>query len=193
MKHTTFLLVLSATILLNGCSRAKRTASEVADAAADSAKAATTKAGTIVSEVADAAIDTTKAATAKAGAIVGEHVSTFFSGVGEGVEKIRCDYETVFEGPEAEAAGMTVSLVRKEFGSGNDAPPDLSLYVLNEKPVSGTLRIRFLTSDGREIGRGSAELQRDADDAGYLRVPMPKDMPTELVTRLSLSIRPSPQ
>ena len=167
MKRTTFLLVLSTIILLNGCSRAKRTANKVADAA----------------------IDTTKAATAKAGTIVGEHVGTFFSGVGEGVEKSICDYEIVFE--ETEAAGITVSLVRKESGSGKDAPPELSLYVLNEKPVSGTLRIRFLTSDGREIGRGSAELQRDADGADYLRVPMPKDMPTELVARLSLSIRPS--
>ena len=32
----------------------------------------------------------------------------------------------------------------------------MSLYVLNERPVAGTLRLRFLAADGREIGRGEA-------------------------------------
>ena len=159
----------------------------------DGTKTAAAKTGSFVDEIAVAAAEAAKAATAKAGALIGEHAGTFLASAAEGAEKSVCDYEIVFEGPEAKELGLAVSLVRLVRGPGRDPAPELSLYLLNEKPVSGTLRARCLMADGREIGRGSAELRRDAaDDAGYLRVPVPKDIPTELVSRLSLSITSAP-
>jgi hypothetical protein len=131
-----------------------------------------------------------KSAASKTGQIVGEHVGAFFAGVGEGVEKMICDYGIEYEGGAITQANLSVSLVRKTSGEGKSPLSALSLYVLNEKPVSGNLQIRFVTSDGREIGRGTAELKRDADGAGYVRVPVDADMPTELVAKLALSLLP---
>ncbi len=133
-----------------------------------------------------AVTDTTKAVATSAGQAVGEHVGNFFAGVGEGVEKSVCDYAVHIDAPELSDAGVSVSLVRRV--SDDPKAPALSLYVLNERPVSGTLRVRLLTEDGREIGRGEAAFDRAADGAGYVRIPLPADMPSELVRTVSLSL-----
>ncbi len=159
------LLVL---LLATGCGRAKR-------AAGDAASAAT---------------DATKAVATKAGKVVGEHVGGFFSGVGEGVEASVCDFPVRIDDPALAEAGVTVTLVRHV----RDKPdaPVLSLYVLNEEPVTGALRLRFLTEDGREIGRGETAIDRAADGAGYVRIPLEKDIPTGLVRTVSLSLATPP-
>ena len=159
------LLLLSIVLLSAGCGRAKRAAGDAASAAAGA----------------------TKAVAGKAGHAVGEHVGTFFAAVGEGVEQSVCDYETRVDDPALEAAGVSVTLVRRV--TGEDRAPALSLYLLNGRPVAGTLRVRLLAADGREIGRGEAALDRAADGAGY--VPVPADTPSELVRTVSLSLVPS--
>ena len=161
------LLLLSIVLLSAGCGRAKRAAGDAASAAADA----------------------TKAVAGKAGHAVGEHVGTFFAAVGEGVEQSVCDYETRVDDPALEAAGVSVTLVRRV--TGDDRAPALSLYLLNGRSVAGTLRARLLAADGREIGRGEAALDRAADGAGYVRVPVPADTPSELVRTVSLSLVPS--
>ena len=162
MIKTFFILFLAILMIaLGGCSRAKSSAKNAA-----------------------------KSAVSKTGQIVGEHVGAFFAGVGEGVEKMICDYGIEFEGGAITQANVSVSLVRKTSGEGRNPSSALSLYVLNEKPVSGNMQIRFVTSDGREIGRGTTELKRDANGAGYVRVPIEADMPTELVATLALSLLP---
>ena len=161
------LLLLSIVLLSAGCGRAKRAAGDAASAAAGA----------------------TKAVAGKAGHAVGEHVGTFFAAVGEGVEQSVCDYETRVDDPALEAAGVSVTLVRRV--TGEDRAPALSLYLLNERPVAGTLRARLLAADGREIGRGEAALDRAADGAGYVRVPVPADTPSELVRTVSLSLSAS--
>ena len=113
-------------------------------------------------DAASAAAGATKAVAGKAGHAVGEHVGTFFAAVGEGVEQSVCDYQTRIDDPMLEAG-----------------------------PVAGTLRVRLLAADGREIGRGEAALDRAADGADYVRVPVPADTPSELVRTLSLSLAPS--
>ena len=158
------LLLLSIVLLSSGCGRAKRAAGDAASAAADA----------------------TKAVAGKAGHAVGEHVGTFFAAVGEGVEQSVCDYETRVDDPALEAAGVSVTLVRRV--SDDARAPALSLYLLNERPVAGTLRVRLLAADGREIGRGETALDRAADGAGYVRVPIPADTPSELVRTISLSL-----
>ena len=156
--------LLTLVLLVTGCGRAKR-------AAGDAASAAT---------------DATKAVATKAGKVVGDHVGGFFSGVGEGVEASLCDFPVRIDDPVLAGAGVSVTLVRHV----RDKPdaPALSLYVLNEKPVAGTLRLRFLAEEGREIGRGETAFDRAADGAGYVRVPLEKDIPTELVRTVSLSL-----
>ena len=161
------LLLLSIVLLSSGCGRAKRAAGDAASAAAGA----------------------TKAVAGKAGHAVGEHVGTFFAAVGEGVEQSVCDYETRVDDPALEAAGVSVTLVRRV--SDGARAPALSFYLLNERPVAGTLRARLLAADGREIGRGEAALDRSGDGAGYVRVPVPADTPSELVRTLSLSLVPS--
>ena len=165
MKHA--LLLLSLALLAAGCGRAKRAAGGAVAAAAD----------------------TTKAVAAKTGKAVGEHAGAFFAGVGEGVEQSVCDYETRVDDPALEAAGVSVTLVRRV--TGEDRAPALSLYLLNGRSVAGTLRVRLLAADGREIGRGEAALDRAADGAGYVRVPVPADTPSELVRTVSLSLSAS--
>lgn len=162
MKQT--LLFLSLVLLATGCGRAKR-------AAGDAASVAT---------------DATKAVATKAGKVVGEHVGGFFSGVGEGVEASVCDFPVSIDDPALVESGISVTLVRHV----RDSPdtPMLSLYVLNAKPVAGTLRLRLLAEGGREIGRGETAFDRAADGAGYIRVPLEKDLPTELVRTVSLSL-----
>ena len=140
------LLLLSIVLLSAGCGRAKRAAGDAASAAAGA----------------------TKAVAGKAGHAVGEHVGTFFAAVGEGVEQSVCDYETRVDDPALEAAGVSVTLVRRVTGDD-----------------------RLLAADGREIGRGEAALDRAADGAGYVRVPVPADTPSELVRTVSLSLVPS--
>ena len=120
------LLLLSIAFLSAGCGRAKRAAGDAASAAAGA----------------------TKAVAGKAGHAVGEHVGTFFAAVGEGVEQSVCDYETRVDDPALEAAGVSVTLVRRV--TGDDRTPALSLYLLNGRPVAGTLRVRLLAADGRE-------------------------------------------
>lgn len=156
--------LLSLAVLAAGCGRAKRAAGDAASAAAGA----------------------TKSVAAKAGKAVGEHAGAFFAGVGEGVEKSVCDYAVRVDDPALAAAGVSVTLARRV--SDDARAPALSLYVLNERPLSGTLRLRFLAADGREIGRGEAALDRAADAAGYVRVPIEKDLPTELVRTVSLAL-----
>ena len=159
------LLVL---LLATGCGRAKRAAGAAASAATDA----------------------TKAVATKTGKVVGEHVGGFFSGVGEGVEASVCDCPVRIDDPVLAEAGVSVTLVRHV----RDKPdaPVLSLYVLNVKPVAGTLRLRLLAEDGREIGRGETALDRAADGAGYVRIPLEKDLPTGLVRTVSLSLATPP-
>ena len=129
-------------------------------------------------DAASAAAGATKAVAGKAG-----------HAVGEGVEQSVCDYETRVDDPALEAAGVSVTLVRRV--TGDDRAPALSLYLLNARPVAGTLRVRLPAADGREIGRGEAALDRSGDGAGYVRVPVPADTPTELVRTVSLSLAAS--
>ena len=162
MKQT--LLFITLVFLVTGCGRAKR-------AAGDAASAAT---------------DATKAVATKAGKVVGEHVGGFFAGVGEGVETSVCDYAVRVDDPTLAEAGVSVTLVRHVRD--NPDASALSLYVLNEKPVAGTLRLRFLAADEREIGRGETAFDRAADTAGYVRISLEKDLPTELVRTVALSL-----
>lgn len=159
-RSLSFIVLLSISLCICGCGRAKRAASTAAD--------------------------TTKTVATKAGKVVGEHVGNFFAGVGEGVENSVCDYAVRIDAPELSDAGVSVSLVRRV--SDDPKAPALSLYILNERPVSGTLRVRFLTEDGREIGRGEAAFDRAADGAGYIRIPLPADMPSEIVRTVALSL-----
>lgn len=161
-----FVILLSISLCFCGCGRAKRAASNAASAAAD----------------------TTKIVSTKAGKVVGEHAGNFFAGIGEGVENSVCDYAVRIDTPVLSDAGVSVSLVRRV--SDDPKAPALSLYILNERPVSGTLRVRLLTEDGREIGRGEAAFDRAADGAGYVRTPLPADMPSELVRTIALSLVP---
>ena len=138
---------------------------------------------------AEAAEAKTKALAAKAGTSVGEHAGAFFAGIGEGVEKSVCDYAVRLDSPELATNGVSVTLVRR-VDADKDTPA-LSLYLLNEKPLEGTLRIRLLAQDGSEIGRGEAAVSRSGEGADYLRFPVPKDLPSELVRTVALSLLPA--
>jgi len=151
-----------------GCGRAKRAAGDAANSAAG----------------------VTKTVAAKTGKVVGEHVGTFFAGIGEGVEVSLCDYAVRIEGATLEAAGLSSTLVQRV--SDDTGSPALSFYLVNAKPVSGTLRLRLLTEDGSEIGRAETTMARGADAAGYVRFALDKDLPTGLVRTAVLSLAPSP-
>jgi len=141
-------------------------------------------------QAAEAAEAKTKELATKAGKTVGEHAGNFFTGVGEGVESSICDYAVRIDSPALATNGVSVTLVKRVFVDPDT--PALSLYLLNEKPLDGTLRIRLLTEDGSEVGRGQATVSRPGDSADYVRFPVPKDMPGDLVRTVALSLMPTP-
>ena len=165
MHKFSILLVLASLALLSACSKAKHAADRAADA--------------------------TKDAAAKTGRVVGETAGQFFSGVGEGLERAIVDYDIDLSDPSLAPVGASVNVVRHitEYNSETRRDDDfLLLYFLNQAPAEGTLRLVLRAADGREIGRSELPVSLPADSAEYLRFPLPRDLSTELVRSVALSL-----
>lgn len=198
------LLALAALALLPACSKSSsgddvpaQTAADQAtgflSAAAEKAKHAATRAADATMDAAARAADATKDAAAKTGRAVGEHAGNFFSGVGEGIERAIVAYDVDLSDPSLAPLGASVNIVRhiSEYNSETRKDDDfLLLYFLNESPAEGTLRLVLRAADAREIGRSELPVALPADSATYLRFPLPRDLPTDLVRTVSLSLLP---
>ena len=188
------LFALASLALLPACTQS--TASDPPEegflsAAAEKAKHAAARAADATMDAASRAADATKDAAAKTGRAVGEHAGNFFSGVGEGIERAIVAYDIDLSDPSLAPVGASVNIVRhiSEFNSETRKTDEfLLLYFLNKSPAEGTLRLVLRAADAREIGRSELSVALPADSAAYLRFPLARDLPTELVRTVSLSL-----
>lgn len=185
MKKIPILLALASLALPPACS--KSTASDqpkegFLSAAAEKAKHAAARAA-----------DATKDAAAKTGRVVGEHAGNFFSGVGEGIERAIVAYDIDLSDPSLAPVGASVNIVRHITEHNSETRKDdefLLLYFLNKSTAEGTLRLVLRAADGLEIGRSELPVALPADSATYLRFPLSRDLSTELVRSVSISLLP---
>jgi hypothetical protein len=126
-----------------------------------------------------------KRATNKAGQVVGEGASSFFSGVGEGVDKTITDYDVRLSS-ELKELGLSTTIAKRVSTKGEDA---LSFYILNKSPVSGRLRLKMFNEKGDEIGRSTEEIIFEADDARYVQFGLDKEIPLMMVQYVELDLK----
>lgn len=126
-----------------------------------------------------------KKATNKAGQVVGEGASSFFSGVGEGVDKTITDYDVRLS-PELKELGLSTTIAKRVSINGKQA---LSFYILNKSPVSGRLRLKMFSDKGDEIGRSTAQIIFEADDARYVKFALDKEIPLMMVQYVELDLK----
>ena len=196
MKTISILLALASLALLPACTQS--TASDQPEegflsAAAEKAKHAAARAADATWDAASRAADATKDAAAKTGRAVGEHAGNFFSGVGEGIERAIVAYDVDLSDPSLAPVGASVNIVRHitEHNSKTRKDDDfLLVYFLNQSPAEGTLRLVLRAADSREIGRSELPVALPADSAAYLRFPLSRDLPTDLVRTVSISLLP---
>lgn len=190
------LLALASLALLPACSKSSSSDQPeegFLSAAAEKAKQAAARAADATLDAAARAADATKDAAAKTGRAVGEHAGNFFSGVGEGIERAIVAYDVDLSDPSLAPLGASVNIVRhiSEYNSETRKDDEfLLLYFLNQSPAEGTLRLVLRAADAREIGRSELPVALPADSATYLRFPLSRDLPTDLVRSVSLSLLP---
>jgi hypothetical protein len=212
-SHLMACMALASLALLPACSKAQQAAEDTKDsavqtaqsaaeqasdflsAAAEKAKQAASRAADATMDAASRAAEATKDAAAKTGRAVGEHAGQFFSGVGEGIERAVVAYDVDLSDPSLAPVGASVNIVRHvdEFDKeARETRHFILVYFLNQSPVDGTLRLVLRAADAREIGRSELPVALPADSATYLRFPLSRDLPTDLVRTVSLSLHPAP-
>ena len=130
-------------------------------------------------------VDRAKEMTSKAGRAIGESAGTFFSSVGAGYEKSVTTYD-VRVARELQVKGVAVSVAKHAEGNATNT---LSLYIINKQPVAGTLRIRLFTAATQEIGRATAGVTLQADDARYVPFGLNKEIPLPLTKFIELDLK----
>jgi hypothetical protein len=127
--------------------------------------------------------------SSQAGRAIGAGAGTFVSSVGAAYEKAVTAYD-VRPSRELRARGVAVSVGQVAEGCvTNDWCRTLSLYVINQKPVEGTLRIRLFSAATQEIGRATAAVALPADEARYVPFRLTPDVPLALTKFIELDLK----
>jgi len=130
-----------------------------------------------------------KRASNQAGQVVGEGASSFFTGVGEGVEKTVTSYDARLS-DELKALGVSVTIAKRvEPCASNNWQRALSFYVLNRAPVAGVLRLRLFNDKDQEIGRATTPVDFKADDARYVPFVLDKEIPLIMTKYVALDLK----
>jgi hypothetical protein len=127
--------------------------------------------------------------SSKAGRAIGAGAGTFVSSVGAAYEKAVTAYD-VRASRELKVHGVAVSVGQQTEGCAtNGWDRTLSLYIINQKPVDGTLRIRLFSAATQEIGRATAAVSLPADDARYVPFRLSQDVPLALTKFIELDLK----
>jgi hypothetical protein len=127
--------------------------------------------------------------SSKAGRAIGAGAGTFVSSVGAAYEKAVTAYD-VRPSRELRARGIEVSVGQVAEGCAtNGWCRTLSLYVINHKPVDGTLRIRLFSAATQEIGRATAVVALPPDDARYVPFRLEPEIPLALTRFIELDVK----
>ena len=133
--------------------------------------------------------DTATRATNKAGQLAGEGVGTFFTGVGAGIDKTVTTYDVRLS-EELKNAGISTTIAKRMDGcESNNWQQVLSIYVQNQSPLTGTLRIRLFNDGDQEIGRSTASASFAKDDARYVSFPLDREIPVTMTKYLQMDLK----
>ena len=132
--------------------------------------------------------DKAKTVTNKAGAVVGEGASTFFVGMGEGIDKTVTSYDVRIS-DELKTLGVSVTVAKWTNASGEKPHQILTFYILNKAPVTGQLRLKLFNDADQEIGRSVTEVTFAADDAHYVPFELAEEVPVSLAKYVTLDIK----
>jgi len=128
-------------------------------------------------------------ATNKAGKLVGEGASTFITGVGEGIDKTITTYDVRLS-DELKAAGVSTTIAKRVEGTADGSGERaLSIYVQNQGPLTGNLRIRLYNENNQEIGRSTAAITFAKDDARYVSFVLDKEIPLTMTKYLKMDLK----
>ncbi len=117
---------------------------------------------------------------------IGENVTEFAQGVGSGVDnQLKVDIQL---SEELTATGLTHT-VAKQQTSLNQPDKSISIYFLASQPLEAQLVAKAFNSDDQEIGRASAEVQFQTDDAQYVSFTFPPEMDRQTVVKYTIDSR----
>jgi hypothetical protein len=128
-------------------------------------------------------------ATNKAGQLLGEGASTFFTGVGEGIDKTTTTYDVRLSEELRSAAVSTTIAKRMDGGASNNWQQTLSIYVQNQAPLTGTLRVRLFNDKDQEIGRSTTPVALAKDDARYIPFTLDKEIPVTMTKYVKMDLK----
>ena len=124
------------------------------------------------------------------GEAAGEAVFTgmgkVFNGAARGLAK--SGREIVLE-PSMHAAGLTVSTVQETPAEAEAPKNTLNAYVIATAAARGQLRAHAYDVSGKEIGRASVYLSREAGEARYLLVPFDEQMHLEHIRKITFQFK----
>ena len=133
--------------------------------------------------------DKASRATNKAGQLVGEGASTFFTGVGAGIDKTVTTYDVRLS-EELRSAAVTTTIAKRMDGSAsNNWQQTLSIYIQNQTPLTGTLRIRLFNDKDQEIGRSTTPVVFSKDDARYVAFTLDKEIPVTMTKYVQMDLK----
>ncbi|HEX7375699.1 MAG TPA: hypothetical protein VF278_01240 [Pirellulales bacterium] len=123
----------------------------------------------------------------KAGQAVGETVTDFAKGIGSGIDK-RLEVEVDLS-PRVSGLGLSRTVAK---AAGIDSQgKGITVYMLSQKAVAGSLVAKALNSEGTEIGRSVVDIDFAEDDAQYITFQFDAQMDTQLVRRYTIDIKAS--
>jgi len=133
--------------------------------------------------------DKAKRVTNKAGQTVGEGAGSFFTGVGEGIDKTVTTYDVRLS-EELRSSSVSTTIAKRMNGSSsNNWQQTLSIYVQNQVPLTGTLRIRLFNDQDQEIGRSTSSVVFAKDDARYVSFMLDKEIPLTMAKYIQMDLK----
>lgn len=133
--------------------------------------------------------DKASRATNKAGQLVGEGASSFFTGVGAGIDKTVTTYDVRLSEQLRSAAVSTTIAKRMDVSASNNGQQTLSIYVQNQTPLTGTLRVRLFNDKDQEIGRSTTPVVFAKDDARYVSFTLDKEIPVTMTKYVQMDLK----
>ena len=67
--------------------------------------------------------------------------------------------------------------------------PTLSIYVQNQTPLTGTLRVRLFTDKDQEIGRATTPVVFAKDDARYVSFTLDREIPVTMTKYIQMDLK----
>jgi hypothetical protein len=124
---------------------------------------------------------------AQAGEAVAAGVGTVFKGFEQGSNKLRAG---VVADDSLAKAGLKITRMQPSGAENYENVRALELYVIAEAPAKGKLRVLAMDVSGNEIGRSNVPLEREGDEAKYLKVEFDEQVKLDKLGKVMVSYKP---